>query len=160
MSLSNSPVLPEIALVAWTPIPSTLNPTIGSGTAIGDFGVLGVMWSSLYAFVPVQGPGGTAANFPVPVASVLAGGTTGVAYSETITAQGGTSPYTYDSTLAAPGLTMSSAGVISGMPTTAGTYTFTVTVTDANGYTGSQSFSITIAAPASGGGASNFGMSS
>ena len=99
-------------------------------------------------------PTGGSAFAPVPVGSILQGGTTGTAYSETITAQGGTGPYTYAvSSGALPaGLSMSSGGLISGTPTTTGTATFTVTVTDSASATGSQAFSIAIAAPSSGGG--------
>jgi hypothetical protein len=92
---------------------------------------------------------------PVPVASALKGGTTGTAYSESITAQGGTSPYTFAVTSGAlpTGCSMSSGGSITGTPAVAATASFTVTVTDANGYTGSQAFSIIIATASSGGGA-------
>ena len=91
-------------------------------------------------------------GLPVPVAVVLGGGVPGQAYSETLTAQGGTSPYTY--TLASgalpAGTTLSTAGVISGTPSTAATYTFTIQAQDALGSTGSQNFSITIAATSGG----------
>jgi large repetitive protein len=95
---------------------------------------------------------------PVPVAAALKGGTTGAAYSETITAQGGTSPFTFAVTSGAlPTSTTlnSSSGVISGTPTVTGTFTFTITVTDSLGFTGSQAFSVIISAPA--GGAFTFG---
>jgi hypothetical protein len=46
----------------------------------------------------------------------------------------------------------SSTGVISGTPTVAGTFSFTITVTDSLGYPGSTSFQIVIAAPSGGGG--------
>jgi choice-of-anchor A domain-containing protein len=45
--------------------------------------------------------------------------------------------YTYSATGLPPGLTMSSAGVISGTPTAAGTYSYTVTITDTGGTQGS-----------------------
>lgn len=90
---------------------------------------------------------------PVPVASALKGGVTGSAYSETITAQGGTPPYTFAITSGAlPTGTSMSGGVISGTPSATGTFTFTVTVTDSLGFTGSQAFTIVIAAPSAGGG--------
>ena len=96
---------------------------------------------------------------PVPVAAVLKGGTPGVAYSETISAQGGTPSYTYAVTSGAvpTGTSLNtSSGVISGTPSATATFTFTITVTDSLGYTGSQAFSITIAAVAGGGGAYTF----
>ncbi len=64
----------------------------------------------------------------------LPAGTVRVAYSVTLTATGGTSPYAWKlaaGTLPA-GLAMSGTkGTISGTPTKAGTFTFTVEVTDA-----------------------------
>jgi hypothetical protein len=76
----------------------------------------------------------------------LAGGVVGVAYSQTITASGGTGPYAYTITSGAQptGLNLSGGGVLSGAPTTEGTYTFTVTATDTCGCTGSQSYSVTV----------------
>ena len=77
----------------------------------------------------------------------LPGGTVGTAYSQTITASGGTAPYSYTvaSGTPPPGLILSSAGVLSGTPTTAGTFNFTVTATDANSCTGSKGYGVTIA---------------
>jgi large repetitive protein len=90
---------------------------------------------------------------PVPVAQALKGGTTGAAYSEVISAKGGTSPYSFVVTSGSlpAGLSLASGGTISGTPTAAASSTFTVTVTDSSGFTGSQAFTIIIAVPASGG---------
>ena len=67
----------------------------------------------------------------------------GVYYSQTITASGGTAPYTYVVTAGAlpSGLALSSGGVLSGTPTVSGGFSFTVTATDANSCTGSQTYS-------------------
>jgi uncharacterized repeat protein (TIGR01451 family) len=74
-------------------------------------------------------------------------GENGVAYSDTLTATGGTTPYTWSTTGTLPaGLTLSTAGVLSGTPTAAGTSTFMVIATDAGGGTASQSTSVTIVA--------------
>ncbi|MFN7973827.1 MAG: putative Ig domain-containing protein [Acidobacteriota bacterium] len=84
---------------------------------------------------------------PITVSpATLPNGSVGVAYSQTITASGGTAPYTFAVTLGSvpPGLTLTPAGVLGGVPTTAGTYAFTVTATDVNGCTGSQAYSIVI----------------
>ena len=52
--------------------------------------------------------------------------------------------YSYGGTLP-PGLSIdSSSGVISGTPTTAGSYPVTITATDTDGYNGSASFTCTI----------------
>jgi hypothetical protein len=79
--------------------------------------------------------------------SSLPAGDVGSSYDETLTTTGGTSPYAYAVTSGAlpPGLTLSS-GVLSGTPTTAGTYNFTITSTDAAGSTiASPSYSLAIA---------------
>jgi hypothetical protein len=72
-------------------------------------------------------------------------GTVGVVYSFTYTSTG--SP-TFSVTAGnlPPGLSLSSAGVISGTPTTVGTFAGTVTATNGNAPDATQNFSITISA--------------
>jgi hypothetical protein len=67
--------------------------------------------------------------------TVLPAGTPGLAYTQAITAAGGTAPYTYSVTFGSlpPGMVLSTLGTISGIPTTGGSYTFTVTATDSGG---------------------------
>lgn len=79
-------------------------------------------------------------------ATVPTGVQPGVPYSVSITATGGTAPYTFAVTAGAlpPGLMLSSAGLLSGTPTTSGTSIFTITATDANGCTGFRVYTITI----------------
>ena len=62
----------------------------------------------------------------------LSAGNSGSSYSATLSANGGTPGYTWSvaSGSLPPGLTLSSAGVISGAPRASGTWTFTVTVKD------------------------------
>jgi large repetitive protein len=78
------------------------------------------------------------ATLPTPVL--------GVPYNQTITASGGTPPYTFTVSSGAlpPGLnlnpTSATTAVISGTPTTAGTFNFTITATDANGCPGSRTY--------------------
>ncbi len=68
----------------------------------------------------------------------------------TMTATGGTgSGYTFSATGLPSGLTMSTAGTISGTPTVSGTFPYTVTVTDSGGHTGTFNCSVTVAPPVS-----------
>jgi len=73
----------------------------------------------------------------------------GTPYSATLAATGGTAPYKYSiaSGTLPPGLTLNpDTGIISGTPTTAGTYSFTSQVTDHNGGTDTTTCSITVIA--------------
>jgi hypothetical protein len=74
-----------------------------------------------------------------PAASTLPPGTLNTAYAgQTFTASAGTAPYTYAATgTLPPGLTLNATtGVLGGTPTTAGSFTFSVTATDSSTGTG------------------------
>ncbi|MFN8639973.1 MAG: putative Ig domain-containing protein, partial [Dehalococcoidia bacterium] len=60
---------------------------------------------------------------PAIAPASLPGGQVGVAYSQTLSASGSTAPYTWTVSAGSlpAGLTLSTAGVISGSPTTPGT---------------------------------------
>jgi hypothetical protein len=80
----------------------------------------------------------------------LPNGTVGTPYGQTVSASGGTAPYTFSvSSGALPtGLVLNPAtGDISGTPTTAATFNFTITAADASGCLGSRPYTITMAAP-------------
>src|SRR5437588_1412929 len=76
--------------------------------------------------------------------SQLPGGTVASAYSAPLSASAGTSPYSWSlsSGTLPTGLSLSSSGTLSGTPTVAGAFPFTVTVKDAA--TGSASASLSI----------------
>lgn len=79
-------------------------------------------------------------------------GALGIAYAHTFLAASGDPPYTFSITSGAlpTGLVMSSAGIVSGIPITPGTYLFTVTVTDTFFATASVACSIVIPAATAG----------
>jgi hypothetical protein len=77
----------------------------------------------------------------------LPAGTTGSAYSATLTAGGGSTPYTWAVTVGTlpTGLSLNaSSGAITGTPTAAGTSNFTVEVTDDTTNTATRALSITV----------------
>ncbi len=79
--------------------------------------------------------------------ATLPGGTTGIAYIQSVGSSGGLGTMTYAVTTGAlpPGLVLNGvSGAITGTPTAAGTYDFTVTATDGNGCTGSQAYTVGI----------------
>ncbi len=66
-------------------------------------------------------------------------------YNQTIGASGGTGPLVFVATSTLPsGLTLSSSGVLSGTPTTAGSYSVSVTAFDTVGAAGSHTFTVVI----------------
>ena len=79
--------------------------------------------------------------------SSLPAATLGEAYNQSIVVSGGTAPYGYSITSGSlpVGMALSSAGVLSGTPNTAGSYAFTLTVKDAKGFTASQSMVFSVA---------------
>ena len=77
----------------------------------------------------------------------LGAATNGTPYTATISATGGTgSGYSFAVTAGAPpaGLTLSGSGLLTGTPTTAGTYSFTVTATDSGGNTGIRAYTLVV----------------
>jgi hypothetical protein len=80
--------------------------------------------------------------------SSLPGATVGSSYSQTLSGTGGKASYTWSlSSGSLPaGLTLSSGGTISGTPTTSGSQSFTVAMTDANSQSVTQALSISVAA--------------
>jgi hypothetical protein len=94
-------------------------------------------------------------NSPAPLVITLPGstansGTVGTAYNQNLFASGGTQPYTWSISggQLPPGLQVSKLSnggwAINGTPTTRGTFTFTLTVTDSNATHTSEQTSITV----------------
>lgn len=122
--------------------------------AIGDFNNDGRLDVAIASFdatyvsshLNICGP---VLTFPL---NSLAGGILNTPYNQTITVSGGVAPYHYSITNGnlPPGLSLgSTTGTLTGTPITAGSYTFTVKVIDAQNNSASQSFTITVAMAAS-----------
>jgi uncharacterized protein (TIGR03437 family) len=81
---------------------------------------------------------------------LLSNATVLTASSQSLTASGGTAPYTWSLVGGSlpPGLGLASTGTISGTPTMAGSYAFTVKVTDSAEASMVQTFTLTVAAQA------------
>ncbi|MBL8232657.1 MAG: putative Ig domain-containing protein, partial [Bryobacterales bacterium] len=85
----------------------------------------------------------------ITTASPLPAGTAGVAYVQTVSATGGLAPYTFSLTTGAlpTGLTLNSQGILAGTPTAAGSFNFTVQVSDANRGTATANMALTVRLP-------------
>ena len=98
---------------------------------------------ALFIVISQGGPPGSLAVSTMSLPT----GTVGTAYSQALTANGGSPPYTSWSVVGGalpPGLSLCSSGTICGTPTTTGTSTFAVEVTDNAGTKASQQLSIAI----------------
>jgi hypothetical protein len=82
--------------------------------------------------------------------TTLPAATSGVMYSQALMATGGATPYSWTvaSGVLPDGLSLSSGGVLSGTPTTAGDYSFAVQVADPGSRTATQPLSVMVAAGA------------
>ena len=81
--------------------------------------------------------------------SSLASGAVGKSYTATLAATGGTTPYKWSVASGAlpTGLTLSTAGKISGKPTAPGSFTFSVQVKDAASATSVVAYDLVVTAP-------------
>ncbi len=116
----------------------------GDGSATDSFSVIDGDDGSVIPFsVTVQQSGPSITTTTLPDATV------GTGYSQSLAASGGSTPYTWTLTGGAlpAGITLSSAGVVSGTPTQAGSFNPVFTVTDSGNNTASRTIAINSAAP-------------
>ncbi|MCM2273465.1 MAG: polysaccharide lyase family 7 protein [Candidatus Didemnitutus sp.] len=87
---------------------------------------------------------------PAITTATLPNAQLGVAYSQSLAASGGTTPYTWSLVGGAlpSGVSLNSAGLISGTPSATGTFNFTAQVSDAASATATRALSLTVEAAA------------
>jgi large repetitive protein len=98
---------------------------------------------------PTPVPSPTQASTPASITGIpMAGGEVGIAYTASLGASGGASPYTWslDGGALPSGLTLGSDGSVTGVPSAAGSFTFTVKASDADNQYTTQGTTIKIAA--------------
>ena len=102
----------------------------GTPTSAGMFSFLIILTDQNLG--QTQLPYSIAINPPptVTTSSPLPNGPVGVPYSQQIAVTGGTPPYIFSMNNNPPGITITPSGVLNGTPTTVGTYSFNIGVTD------------------------------
>jgi large repetitive protein len=138
--------LTPAGVLAGTPTASgTATVTIRGTDASGCFASLVYTIVIAAAAVP---PAGCPAIALAP--ATLPNGAVNSFYSVTLTGSGGTAPYTFGVTAGTlpAGLTLTAAGLLAGTPTTPGTTTFTIRVTDANGCFTERVYTLVVPCPA------------
>lgn len=142
----------------WVVLSGSLPAALSLSTAGVISGIPGAAGVSNFTVQLTDGTGVTATKaltltvttaLSISTASPLPTGEVNIAYSQTLAAAGGTAPYTWSVTGGAlpQGLTMSTGGVLSGKPATAGSFSFKAQVTDSRQLTASATLALTIAAP-------------
>jgi outer membrane autotransporter protein len=128
----------------------------GTPTQAGTFNItINVSDSTTGPSTPYTTPVSLTLTIVAPTITVsppsLTNATVGTGYSQSMSASGGTAPYSFSASAGLPtGLTLAPGGTLSGTPTTAGDFNFTVTATDAQSFTGTGSYTVHVAAIAPG----------
>ena len=126
---------------------------VGTPTVQGSYPFVIEVVDQPVGFLPLTATRGymiaitAAAPVSITTGSSLTAATVGIAYSQQIAATGGAPPYTWalDSGALPGGLGLNtSAGLISGTPATAGSYSFQLSVSDASGAKASRAFTLIV----------------
>ncbi|WP_052108265.1 putative Ig domain-containing protein [Aerolutibacter daejeonensis] len=147
-------IAPYAYAVSAGALPAGLALNAATGALAGIPTVAGSFAFSVTATDSTTGTAGTVTNaYTLAVAAptiavnpaVLPGGIDGVPYTHVLSAVGGTAPYTFAVTAGAlpTGVTLATDGRLSGAPV-AGSFGFTVTATDALGFTGTRAYMVVV----------------
>lgn len=137
------------------PVGITLSPggtLSGTPTQAGTFSItIKANDSTTGPSVPYSGSRAYTLTIAAPTIVVLPAtlpnATVGTGYSQSLSASGGTAPYSFSAGAGLPtGLTLAANGTLSGTPTTAGNFSFTVTATDAQSFSGAGSYTVHVTA--------------
>jgi len=148
-------IAPYTYAVSAGALPAGLTLNTSTGALSGTPTVAGNFTFSIRATDSTTGTAGTVTNaytlaLSAPTITVnpptLPGGVLFVPYQHVFSAVGGTAPYTFAISAGAlpTGVTLATTGALSGTPTVAGTYTFTVRATDGLGFTGTRAYTVTV----------------
>ncbi|NYZ61326.1 putative Ig domain-containing protein [Luteimonas sp. SJ-16] len=131
---------------------------VATGTGITYQPAAGFAGTDAFTYLATNS-GGTSApalvtvTVSAPVVSIAPGVlpdlTVAQPYSQTLSASGAVAPYTFAVTAGAlpAGLALSDAGALSGAPTAAGTFSIGIVATDANGQTGTRTYTLLVQSP-------------
>ena len=144
------------APLVWTPAGGTLPPSVsltsggqltGTPSTAGSFTFTAQVtdarnFTRSKAFTVIIAATRPDITTPSPLSDTL----TGAPLSQTLTASGGTPPFTWGlaSGNLPPGVTLTSTGSLSGLPSTPGTFNFTLQVNDSGGLSATQPLAITV----------------
>jgi len=139
--------LPAGLTLASTGVLSGTASTAGSSSFTLQVADTGSRTGTLACAITVTNPAPAVTAPVITTACPLPNGTQSSAYSQTMVASGGTAPLSFSlSGLLPTGVTLSSAGVLSGTPTVSGHFPFTLSVADAAGRISNRACVLNIAA--------------
>jgi Putative Ig domain len=155
------PVLVALSLLSGLVVSLVATPNavadynIGCGYGYNSTGSVGGTGTGIqygYGYLANNAFGYGYGNEVCPLAvttATLPAGTVGTSYSQALAGTGGAGTYVWTESGALPaGITLSTAGTLSGTPTASGAFPFTVTMTDANAQIKTATLSLTVAAKA------------